>query len=132
MTFIYQCRIYYEDTDAGGVVYHASYLRFLERARTEMLREKNLEQQTLRDNRILFAVQGLDIKYIKPAYLDDLLDITTSIDKMSSTRIYFKQYIHRSTDQQLITTAAITVVCVTPPPFRVQKIPDFVRKPFKI
>lgn len=127
MSYHFQCRIYYEDTDAGGVVYHASYLRFLERARTEMLREKMFEQHKLSENKILFAVQGLEIKYIKPAYLDDLLNITTSIEQQQPTRLYFKQTIHRSSDQTLITVATVTVVCVSPPPFRVQKIPPFIK-----
>ncbi|HGX92774.1 MAG TPA: YbgC/FadM family acyl-CoA thioesterase, partial [Candidatus Tenderia sp.] len=78
--FSWPVRVYYEDTDAGGVVYHASYLCFLERARTEWLRSLGLEQDVLRQrDNILFAVRHIDIAYLKPARFNDQLDVTAAV-----------------------------------------------------
>ena len=88
-------RVYYEDTDAGGLVYHANYLKFAERARTEMLREVRIEQLILKnDYNIQFVVKNLYIDFFKPAQLDDLLTIKSIILKVSSAKVIMEQTIY--------------------------------------
>jgi acyl-CoA thioester hydrolase len=88
-------RVYYEDTDAGGLVYHANYLKFAERARTEMLREARIEQLILKnDYNIQFVVKNLYINFFKPAQLDDLLTIKSIILKVSSAKVIMEQTIY--------------------------------------
>ena len=89
-------RIYYEDTDAGGVVYYANYLNFLERCRTECLRSIGIDQaDLLRDTGIAFVVRHVSIDYLKPAKLDDLLHVTLRIEKISRAQLFFQQTITR-------------------------------------
>jgi len=89
-------RIYYEDTDAGGVVYHANYLKYAERSRTEMLRKYKIEQEILKnDYSIRFIVKDLFIEYYKAAILDDYLTIKSLIIKISSAKIKMEQEIYR-------------------------------------
>lgn len=88
-------RVYYEDTDLGGVVYHANYLKFAERSRTEMLRKYKIEQEKLKNYYdIQFVVKNLFIEYYKSAKLDDLLTIKSSILKISSAKIIMEQSIY--------------------------------------
>jgi acyl-CoA thioester hydrolase len=87
-------RVYYEDTDSVGVVYHANYLKYAERSRTEMLRKYNIEQEKLKkDYNIQFVVKNLFIDYYASAKLDDLLDIKSLIIKISSAKILMEQSI---------------------------------------
>ena len=89
-------RVYYEDTDAGGVVYHANYLKYAERSRTEMLRKYKIEQEVLKNNySIRFIVKDLFIEYYKAAILDDYLTIKSFIIKTSSAKIKMEQEIFR-------------------------------------
>ena len=89
-------RVYYEDTDAGGVVYHANYLKYAERSRTEMLRKFKIEQEVLKNNySIRFIVKDLFIEYYKAAILDDYLTIKSLIIKISSAKIKMEQEIYR-------------------------------------
>ena len=89
-------RVYYEDTDAGGVVYHANYLKYAERSRTEMLRKYKIEQEVLKNNySIRFIVKDLFIEYYKTAILDDYLTIKSFIIKISSAKIKMEQEIYR-------------------------------------
>ena len=89
-------RVYYEDTDAGGVVYHANYLKYAERSRTEMLRKYKIEQEVLKNNySIRFIVKDLFIEYYKAAILDDYLTIKSLIIKISSAKIKMEQEIYR-------------------------------------
>ena len=89
-------RVYYEDTDAGGVVYHANYLKYAERSRTEMLRKYKIEQEVLKNNySIRFIVKDLFIEYYKAAILDDYLTIKSFIIKTSSAKIKMEQEIYR-------------------------------------
>jgi acyl-CoA thioester hydrolase len=89
-------RVYYEDTDAGGLVYHANYLKFAERARTEMLREVKIEQLILKnDYNIQFIVKNLYIDFFKPAQLDDLLTIKSVILKVSLAKVIMEQLIYK-------------------------------------
>lgn len=90
-------RIYYEDTDAGGIVYHANYVKFAERGRTEFLRHLGFENKSLFDREgILFVVRRMEIDYLAPARLDDLLDLETSIQAMKRTSFVMRQTIRRN------------------------------------
>lgn len=95
--FHYSARVYYEDTDAGGVVYHARYLHFFERARTEYLRTFNFSQQELlAENKGAFVVKLMNIDYCFPAKLDDLLQIETLVTEIKGASIIFSQIIKRN------------------------------------
>jgi len=111
--FEWPVRVYYEDTDSGGVVYHANYLHFMERARTEWLRSLQLEQDVLRENyRILFAVTSLSIDYRQAAVFNDLLLIQSQIIKFGRASLVFDQQICRQADKQVLTSAQVKVACI--------------------
>ncbi|MCX8086741.1 MAG: tol-pal system-associated acyl-CoA thioesterase [Rhodocyclaceae bacterium] len=104
-------RVYYEDTDAGGVVYYASYLKYLERGRTEFLRTLGFEQRRLaEEDGLAFAVRSLSAEYLRPARLDDLLDIQTAIGELGRAQVTFAQSIRRG-DETLF-TATVRVACL--------------------
>lgn len=116
--FSWPVRVYYEDTDSGGVVYYANYLKFMERARTEFLRNLGFEQNQLKQERgILFAVHSLSIQYIKPAVFNDELMIITKIINPGRASLTFKQSIERSfksrpSESSLICDAEVKIVCL--------------------
>jgi acyl-CoA thioester hydrolase len=94
--FEFPVRIYWEDTDAGGIVYHAQYLHFFERARTEWLRHLRVEQQALKHaTGGMFVVQGLQLRYAAPAYLDDLLTISTQLESLGKASCVMRQIAFR-------------------------------------
>jgi acyl-CoA thioester hydrolase len=130
--FTFPIRVYYEDTDAGGVVYHANYLCFMERARTEWLRALGFEHHTLATElNILFVVGNIDIHYRKPARLNDALTVKTSIEALGRVSLAFKQEIWRETinnSPELLTTASVKVVCVAVGTFRATTIPTQIRE----
>jgi len=104
-------RVYYEDTDAGGIVYHAAYLRFAERGRTEFVRKLGIDQQQLRiETGSGFVVTSLTIDYLKPAFLDDTLTITTEIDRIRPASVNFKQMVAR--ESQIIAHLKVRVACL--------------------
>jgi acyl-CoA thioester hydrolase len=119
-------RVYYEDTDAGGIVYHANYLQFCERARTEMMRALGYENRKLHeDTGILIIVRALSASYSKPAYLDDLLNVVSTVRTMKNSSFVMQQDILR--DNRLIFSMEITLVCIDPEGKPV-KLPDTLRK----
>ncbi len=104
-------RIYYEDTDAGGVVYYANYLKYLERGRTEFLRVLGFEQRALaREAGIAFAVRSLAAEYLKPAVLDDELVVTTAVEALGRAQVAFAQTIKRG--EETLLTAQVRVACL--------------------
>jgi acyl-CoA thioester hydrolase len=105
-------RVYYEDTDLSGLVYHANYLRYFERGRSDFLRLAGISHTGLltRDPPLAFAVTGIDIRYRKAARIDDSLDVATSYDAISGARLMISQSIRRGDD--LVTTAAVEAVCI--------------------
>lgn len=107
-------RIYYEDTDFSGLVYHANYLKFFERGRTEGMREKGYSNSMLmtRENPLVFAVRHMDMHYHKAARMDDLLTITSRVTEAKGARLVFDQKAER--DGELIAAATVTVACLTP------------------
>lgn len=115
-------RVYAEDVDFMSIVYHANYLRYFERARTEMLREGNLILSDLMNLDILFAINEITIKYLLPAKLDDLLTISTHINEVSACSFVFKQIMHNE-QNKVISEAEIRVVCVNGN-LRPKRLPD--------
>lgn len=122
-------RVYYEDTDAGGIVYHASYIRFAERGRTEMLRTAGFEHaQLFREQGIAFAVVALNINYRAPAKLDDLLVVKTSISRLGGASMDMQQDIYRG--DLLICEIKVTLVCIDNA-LKAVRLPQVVRDLFK-
>lgn len=111
MLFRWPVRIYYEDTDAGGVVYHARYVAFYERARTEMLRQHNFNQQQLLSEHVAFAVRRMTVEYISPARLDDLLEVRTEITAMRGASLTFAQCIVDS-QGKVLSEAEVLIACI--------------------
>ncbi|TBW35937.1 tol-pal system-associated acyl-CoA thioesterase [Siculibacillus lacustris] len=107
-------RVYYEDTDAGGIVYHASHVRFFERGRTEYLRALGISQSAMKasEHPLLFAVRRLEIDYLKTAGLDDLLEVATTTREVGGARMILDQVLRRG--DEVIATAVVTVVAVGP------------------
>jgi len=123
--FSWPIRVYWEDTDAGGVVYHAGYLRFLERARSEWLRARGVDQQRLRDDTgIGFVVRDMQIGFVAPARLDDELQATVEVERLRVASMAFAQTIIRSQDGTVLARATLRVACVDLDRMRPCPIPD--------
>ena len=105
-------RVYYEDTDAAGIVYYASYLRFIERGRTEFLRALGHDQNLLMREGIAFAVRSVSAEFLKPAKLDDLLLVETEVAALGRAQLTFAQRVLR--DTEVLLDAKIRVVCIDP------------------
>ena len=127
----FDIRVYYEDTDAGGIVYHGSHVRFLERGRTEFLRSIGLDQSVLmsadRGKPLLFVVRRMELDYIKPARLDDLLTVTTELKELGGARLVLEQRLMRDID--MILTGRVTVAAISSDG-RPMRIPSDIRKRF--
>ncbi len=124
--FDWPVRVYYEDTDAGGVVYHSQYLNYMERARTEWLRHLGFEQTVLRDDlQILFVVHSMSIAFKKPAKFNDLLHVSSELEKLGRSSFNFLQKI--TTNSQLLVQAQVRVACVDALSFKPSVIPQQVR-----
>ncbi len=105
-------RVYYEDTDFGGIVYYANYLKFIERARSEWIRNLGIDQRDLKTNRnTVFAVRHLEAHYLTPAKFDDVLEIATVLEKKTVARLILKQDVFR--DKELLFSARVTLVALT-------------------
>ncbi|MCA1922820.1 MULTISPECIES: tol-pal system-associated acyl-CoA thioesterase [Buttiauxella] len=128
--FRWPVRVYYEDTDAGGVVYHASYVAFYERARTEMLRHHHFSQQDLLAERVAFVVRRMTVDYLAPARLDDLLEIQSEITSMRGTSMVFTQRIVNA-DNQVLNEAEVLIVCVDPHLMKPRALPKSIVAEFK-
>ncbi len=104
-------RVYYEDTDAGGIVYHTSYLRFMERARTDMLRAAGFGHQRMADEfGLMFVAESMQVRFVRPAQLDDLLSVTAAIGQMGRASVVFEQTVMRG--EEVIATASVRVACL--------------------
>ena len=118
-------RVYYEDTDLAGIVYYANYLRFTERARTELLRAAGIDQSALKDGTgVVFAVRRVEADYIAPARFDDLLDVVTSLDTLGGARAVLTQDILR--DGDTLFASRVTLVAL-PADGRPTRLPHAVR-----
>ena len=121
--FNWAIRVYYEDTDAGGVVYHSQYLNFLERARTEWLRHFGFEHASLRENEaVIFVVHSINIQFKKSAKLDDLLTISSQVAEIGRASFEFLQII--SLNQQTLIQAQVRLACVDAISFKPKPFPQ--------
>ena len=110
-TFSIPIRVYYEDTDTGGVVYHSNYLNFMERARSEWLRTLGFEQdQLVRSDGVLFAVSAANIRFQKPARFNDLLDVTVALDRLGAASLNLLQEVRR--DASVLASAEVRIACL--------------------
>lgn len=120
-----EVRVYYEDTDSGGVVYYANYLKFIERARSEYLRELGFEQdQLIKAQNIIFAVRKLQADYRSPARFNDLLTVKTQLKKVGKASLDFSQKIAISGQNQVLFEAQISIACLQADSFKPCAIPQ--------
>jgi acyl-CoA thioester hydrolase len=120
--FSWPVRVYYEDTDIGGVVYHANYVKYLERARTEWLRALGFEQTALAAvHGVVFVVRSISLDYLKPARFDDMLEVTVELRETGASRIAMQQLIRRGAEA--LVAAQVEVACVNTSSFRPVRIP---------
>ncbi len=123
MEFTYKTRVYYEHTDAGGVVYHGKYVNFFDQSRTEWLRSRGLQQSVLREEaQVLLVVRAMEIDYLRPARLDDVLTVSCRVKDHSAVKMIIWQEI--KVDKQLIATAKVTVVSVHAGRFKPMRFPQ--------
>jgi len=128
--FNWSIRIYYEDTDAGGVVFYANYLKFFERARTEMLRSKGFEQDALmRNDNIIFAVRSISVDYLSPARFNEQIKVTSEISQLKKVRLVFEQSITR--ENQELCKATVTIACLDAKTMRPKAIPPLLLAEFQ-
>lgn len=119
-------RIYYEDTDAGGVVYHARYLGFFERGRTEYLRDRGLSVLQLHEEGRLFPVVRMEIDFCYPARLDDMVRVETDLVAVGKTSFVMQQRLLRADDARLLAEGRVTLVCVDTK-MKPKRLPDQLR-----
>ena len=125
-TFNFPIKVYYEDTDAEGVVYYANYLKFIERARTEMINACDTSLKILhKDHDSRFIVKICNLDFIKSAHLEDVLEVKTSLKKLSNASFVLNQNIFH--DEYLILKAEVVIVCINRD-YKPSKIPDFLKK----
>jgi len=112
MIHTFTVKVYYEDTDAGGVVYYANYLRFMERARTEYLSELGVSVADLHNAGQLLVVTHVDIDYRQPAHLGDVLEVTTEVEEVKTVRVILRQRVSRQGTE--LVDARVTFACIGP------------------
>ena len=123
MAFGWPVRVYWEDTDAGGVVYYANYLKFMERARSEWLRAFGFEQDVLRDETgIVFVVRRVEIDYLSPARFNEQLEVSVGLHEMGRASLSVRQELMRGPDR--LAQALVTLACVDAVRFKPVKIPE--------
>ncbi len=131
-TFSWSIRVYYEDTDAGGVVYHSKYMNFFERARTEWLRSRGFDQSALVEAySVVFAVRRMTIEFIKPARLDDQLTVTVEPGRIGGARLQLRQTLERNSNapqRQQLAAADVEVACLDARQFAPVRIPAAIKE----
>jgi len=105
-----EIRVYYEDTDMAGIVYYANYLRYIERARSDWVREVGIDQLAMKEAGVVFAVRRVEADYVTPARFDDVLEVRTTLDSLSPARMVMAQEVWRN--DVLIFTAKVLIVCI--------------------
>jgi acyl-CoA thioester hydrolase len=124
--FSWPLRVYWEDTDAGGVVYHARYVAFLERARSEWLRWRGIGQRELADaHDVVFAVRSMQLDFLAPAKLDDALEVQVDPLEAGRASLEIEQRIVRPADGKLLLTVRVKLACLAAQTFRPRGIPPF-------
>lgn len=128
--FDWPVRVYYEDTDAGGVVYHTNYIKYFERARTEWLRALGYSQLRLADEEgLLFSVVELDTAFHRPARLDDALVVRSVIELAGRASVLFRQEIRRGSGEgELLASGKVKVACIDASGFRPRRLPAWLLK----
>ncbi|MEZ9526143.1 tol-pal system-associated acyl-CoA thioesterase [Enterovibrio norvegicus] len=124
--FCWPVRIYYEDTDVGGLVYHANYIKYFERARTELLRSIGVNQQVLFKEHTAFVVRHMDIDFIKGARFDELLTVETTVSELRRVTLTFCQNLVNS-DEQVLCRAVVKVACVDSEKMKPKSIPPSIQ-----
>ncbi|WP_079201320.1 tol-pal system-associated acyl-CoA thioesterase [Pseudomonas sp. CC6-YY-74] len=130
LPFAHRCRVYFEDTDAGGIVYYVNYLKFMERARTERLRDLGFAQSTLAGEGLLFVVHSSEARYHAPARLDDELLVSAQVMELNRASLRFRQQVRRATDDALLCEGQFLVACVRADNLKPRAIPDALRAAF--
>ncbi len=126
--FLLPVRVYYEDTDAGGVVYYANYLKFMERARTEWLRSLGFEQDSLRERSgVLFAVRAVRVDYRRPARFNDALLVSAQVTRVARASLSLAQKVHRTGEPDVLCSGDVEIVSVDADSFKPRPIPEAVR-----
>ena len=126
--FVWQLRVYWEDTDGGGVVYHSRYLNFFERARTEWLRSVGIDQSELAGEQgILFVVRRVEIDFMAPAKMDDQLDVSVRPVRIGGTKLELEQELVRGGDGEVLARAAVTAACLAAETFKPTRLPGWIR-----
>ena len=126
--FEWQVRVYYEDTDAAGLVYHGNYLRFLERARTEWLRALGYTHERLRDREgIVFVVSEANVRFVRPARMDDLLTVCAALERAGGASLDFLQHIDNESGGR-ICEAMVRIACLDAGTLRPRRLPDAIRE----
>ncbi|HXU93817.1 MAG TPA: tol-pal system-associated acyl-CoA thioesterase [Gallionella sp.] len=129
--FALPTRVYYQDTDAGGVVYHANYVNFMERARTEWLRTFGYSNAGLmKELGVMFVVRKLEVNYLRPALLDDELSVTAQLKDVGRSRITLVQSVIRG--DEVLAEGEVHLVCVSVEAFKPVSVPDVLSKHWKI
>ena len=129
--FTLPIRVYFQDTDAGGVVYHASYVNFMERARTEWMRSFGFTNAGLmKELGVVFVVRSLKLDYLKPALLDDLLSVSAQLKDVGRSRVTLHQTVTRGED--LLVEAEINLVSISLESFKPVSVPEVLRKQWKV
>jgi len=128
MNFSFPVRVYYEDTDSGGVVYYANYLKFMERARTEYLRQLGFEQdQLMAKENVIFAVKHVNVNYHLPAKFNQLLDVTASVTEFKKASFLFEQKVFNHQNQSLLCSGSILIASLNAQSFKPCAIPQSIR-----
>ncbi len=129
-SFAHRCRVYYEDTDAGGIVYYVNYLKFMERARTERLRDLGFAQSALVGENLLFVVHSSEARYHAPARLDDELLVSAEVIELNRASLRFRQQVRRATDDALLCEGQFLVACVRADSLKPRAFPEALRAAF--
>lgn len=126
--WVWQVRVYWEDTDAGGVVYHSQYLNFFERARTEWLRARGIHQaQLAAEHGVVFAIRRMTVDWRRPARLDDLLEVSVHAVRAGRSRLEFRQEMVRHADGAPLASAEVTAACLDAQSFKPITMPEAIR-----
>jgi len=127
--FSWSVRVYYEDTDTGGVVYYANYLKFMERARTEWLRELGfMQDELIQQQDVLFAVRHIELDYLQPARLDDTLSIDVELVDAGGASMTLAQQITKQNESDVLCTGTVKIVCLKASTFKPTALPSAIRQ----
>ena len=128
--FTFPCRVYYEDTDAGGIVYYVNYLKFMERARTERLRHLGFSQAQMATENLLFVVHSSQARYHTPARLGDELLVSVQVEALKRASLKFYQQVRRVSDDALLCEGHFTIACVRADTLKPRGIPELLYAAF--